>query len=587
MAIRVPTIEGPSVEQRPLATPMQRSSATPTLLQNNQPEQMGRALTELGAQIQQREDADALMRAETDIKGRYVEWEAAAKQRQGQQAWGITKDAGDWWDREAPKVGDNLTPSQRSAFDRGVQRLKVLSQGTFAQHEAVQRRESLTQSAQASIVGSINMAAANAGNPEVVAASKGDLLKRSQMLAQLNGWSPEMAEAKQAEYLTNFHKQILQNMVDRDPAAAEAYFKTNRGEISGSEHGEIEKTFKLGASMRRAQAFGDEVMTSGMDEAAALAEARKRYEGEDEKAAVLEVKTRFAERSGAREHAQRDAADEAWSIYGRTGNLSSIPASVLSRLDGKDLAAMRNDQQSRLDREANRADREANRAERAANRLPQTDWERYYALRREGLEDPQKFKQRDLRREFPYLGKAEREGLIDLQTKADKPDELKDSINLSQQLSDTHDILRLSGKQNEERRGRFDQVVGAAIRAEEVRLHKKLDYDARQQIIDKMIVQGTVTKDWWPDPTKRRYEVVGTPEEEAFVPNPVPAKPATKAAPAAAAPGRAASGMVVPAEPEITVPPAERAKIEDTLRRRNLPVTDDAVKRLYLRKVGV
>lgn len=240
MAIRVPTVNGPSVADDPLRPAFQRSSASPALLGNAQLQQAGRVMEEVGAQIQERADADELMRAETAIKGEYLKWEGEAKQRRGQQAWGVAKDAGDWWDQQSGKASEGLTSGRaKKLFAQEVARQKALSVGAFSAHEAGQRRASLDESAQASIVGSINMAAANPNDAALQATVKGDILRRNEMRAKLNGWSSEMADAKRMEYLTNYHKQVIQGLVRDTPEAAEAYFNANKAEIEGSQHAEV------------------------------------------------------------------------------------------------------------------------------------------------------------------------------------------------------------------------------------------------------------------------------------------------------------------------------------------------------------
>lgn len=260
MAIRVPTVTGPQVEERALQDGMQRTNVTPSMLSNPQLGDMGKVLADVGAQLQEREDADVLMRAETEIKGKYLEWEGEAKQRRGQNAWGVAKEAGEWWDKESGRVLETVSsPRAKALLQREVAKMRGISVGAFSGYEAGQRRESIAESAQASIVGSINMAAANPGNPELLAATKGDILKRTQMLAKVNGWAPEMAEAKQAEHLTNFHKQVLQGLVRDNPAAAEAYFNANKGEIEGSQHAEVGAFAAKATSARVGDATADAI----------------------------------------------------------------------------------------------------------------------------------------------------------------------------------------------------------------------------------------------------------------------------------------------------------------------------------------
>lgn len=240
MALRVPTVAGPSVADRPLQGGFQKSSASPGMLHNPQLAEAGRAMQEMGAVLQERQDADELMRAETAVKSKYLEWEGEAKQRRGQQAWGVAKEAGEFWDKQATEISKSITsPRARMLFEREVQKHRAQSVGAFSGFEAGQRRASLDESAQASIVQSINMAAANPSNIELLQSTKADILKRNQVRAQVNGWAPEMRDAKQAEYLTNFHKQVIQALVATDPTMAQAYFEANKAEIDGSQHAEV------------------------------------------------------------------------------------------------------------------------------------------------------------------------------------------------------------------------------------------------------------------------------------------------------------------------------------------------------------
>lgn len=236
---RVPATTGPTIGDQPLSSAgLSRTNPQPVI--NQQAADFGRQLQDVGAAIQERQDADLIMRAETDIKGKYLEWEGQAKQRKGQQAWGVAKEAAEWWDKEGAQVSDGLqNPIQKRLFAQTVAKMRAQSMGQFAGYEAGQRRESLDASAQASIVGSINLAAANPGNGELLTSAKQDILRRTDMLAKLNGWDTAVKDVKQAEYLTNFHKQVIQGLVRDNPAAAETYFQTNKAEIEGSQHAEV------------------------------------------------------------------------------------------------------------------------------------------------------------------------------------------------------------------------------------------------------------------------------------------------------------------------------------------------------------
>jgi hypothetical protein len=312
---RVPQVTGPSVAEQPLTGGFSRVNPQP--IQNTQLAEAGRAMFEIGTAIQERQDADLIMRAETEIKGKYLEWEAEAKQRKGQAAWGVAKDAASWWDENTSKTSESLeNPRQKRLFQRAIANLKVHSVGAFSGHEASERRASLTESAQASIVGSINLAAANPANPEVLSSSKQDVVKRTAMLAQLNGWDPAMRDAKQAEYLTNFHKQVIQGLVRDNPAAAKDYFETNKGEIEGSQHAEIGAFATKATATRAGESTADAIwQTSGpksdrdpvtldvMEQ-----QLRKQLAGNDE--AVKVGIAGLRERAGAFKDSRRERDDQ-------------------------------------------------------------------------------------------------------------------------------------------------------------------------------------------------------------------------------------------------------------------------------------
>lgn len=235
---RVPQVTGPSVAQQPITGGFARSPDQPIV--DRQTEELSRAMMTIGSAIQEREDADLVMRAEADIKSRYLEWEGEAKQRKGQAAWGVAKEAAGWWDENTTKISEGLqNPLQKRLFQQTVTQMRGQSIGAFSGYEAGQRRESLDASTQASIVGSINLAAANPQDPVLLQAAKQDLIKRNEMRAKLNGWDVAIRDAKQTEYLTNFHKQVIQGLVRDNPTAAETYFQANKAEIEGTQQAEI------------------------------------------------------------------------------------------------------------------------------------------------------------------------------------------------------------------------------------------------------------------------------------------------------------------------------------------------------------
>lgn len=544
---RVPTYDTPQVEQRALPGARESSIASPSLLGASADQQieMGQGLMRAGtgvanaaAVMQERENADMIFRAETALKDDYLKYEQGLRERRGQQAWGATRDTEAWFEEQAKKHKEGLgNDAQRYLFGKSFTRLRQSATASAAQWESEQRRVSLAESANASIVGSINLAAANAvdwysrpaapvqpeggkptttvgpdGVPEVsvpavevearrdpILGIKRDIINRVQVLSNLNGWSPERKEFEEAKHLTNLHKQVLQRLADRDPSTAREYFEANKAEINGSEYDNIDKVLKISETRGTAQAWVDR-LDPAQEERFALEAARIEFADKPEvrDAVVAEVKMRFNEKRQLREAAQKDAADQAWSIYSQTGSTKTIPASLIASMDGRDAETLRQHAENK-----------------AAGVSVKTNPETYYDLRTLASQDPESFRRVDLRKFINVLSPSDFQEMVKLQT--GKPDEQQDAATLTQQLSNTHDLMKWGGN-DKAKKGAFDKYVTDAINAEQRQRGKKLNYEERQAIIDKALIQGEVDGSGWLSDSMRYYEA--TPEQRAnFTPD--------------------------------------------------------------------
>ncbi len=235
-----------------------------------------------------------------------------------------------------------------------------------------------------------------------------------------------------------------------------------------------------------------------MSEADAIKKARKEYSGQQEEAAVLAVKTRFNERAQAIAGAQTAAADTAWGILAKTKRLDAVPPDVLSKMDGKVRLA--------LEKEAQQI---------ASGAATKTDPNTYYDLQTMAVREPEKFQGEDLRQFFPKLDQADREHFIKMQ----RPDNLPDAATLTQQLSNMHDQMGW-GSGDKAKKGMFDKSVTFAIEEEQRKRGSKLSLKERQEVIDRMVIDGEVVSGKWYQayPNKKLFEVFGTEDAKKFVP---------------------------------------------------------------------
>jgi hypothetical protein len=556
----------PSVQQQSIASPeLLGAGARQTQEAGNALLRAGAGLSNIAADMQQREDADMVFQAEAAFRESLIGFEQEALTRTGNKAWGITKDVDKWFQDNVAKYSEGLTNDrQRAIFNQTATKMKLPSIERFSSFENQQRVKSLEQSTNATLETLINSAATTAqmmnseefstagttqtgpdGQPvagplSALQSMKQDGLRRLEFYAADTGEDSSVTDLKKQLYTSKFHKQVIQARIDADPSSAKAYYEANKEEIAGAERLNLEELVRTGEMKVKAQSFADAALNDGLTEVDAIRQARESFQGQDEEFVVAEIKTRFGELSQAREGDQRQAADEAYDVFSRTGRLSSIPASVLNRMDGKTRLALRKEAQSM-----------------AEGRAIKTDDNVYYSLHQEAINKPAAFAKRDLRQVFDKLSPSDRQEMIKLQGKVQQPDELKDLRTYDQQLTLRYRDLGWDNKDTKQK-AQFERAANDAIVAEQVAKGKKLTFDEREKVLDRLLIQGGGT---WYSASKRLFEVQGTEDEAAFVRGLEPEKKT--------------SALIQ------SIPAVERQQIEQALRADGRPVTEQAILNLY------
>lgn len=315
---------------------------------------------------------------------------------------------------------------------------------------------------------------------------------------RLQGWSAQQVEAGMREVLSPGHAAVVASAVDAGKLDyAREYFKQVGGELTPQARLQLTKVLDAGDFEARTQDAADRLLAKHEgDAAAALAEVRATMSGKDEDATVQRIKAIDGERVQLRERAQKDASDQGWNFYARTGRLPA--PSIMAAMDGKDAVALRRTAQ---------AEAEA----RAAKSEVKTDPSIYYALTLAAATDP-KFKQEDLRRYFDKLSPTDRKHFIDLQAKVNKPDEAADVSTLEQQKRQLVDSLKLDKVQA----GVFSMEADKALRAAHAAKGNKLTDIERQKVLDRLVLQGETPGSLWGSNTVRAYQAQA--EGRAFTP---------------------------------------------------------------------
>lgn len=452
----------------------------------------GASIGNIAVRQQNQVNVDRVMQAEAALKDSAIEWETAARERQGTHAWGVTKDAQAFWEKQTNDIAAKLeNDEQKQVFKNSATALRQRSIEAFGRYESDQRQASVEESTKASIAGSIDLAARNPQDKNALAASKTDVLKRVQMLGQTNGWTPERLELETRQTLTALHGEVLQNLVDADPIAAREYLEANKADIAGTELDKFNNLVSTGEGRAKAQTATDRIMSQGLNQKDALAEARKLEDPETRDDVTARLKTRYNEIQAAQGERQKQVADAAWNVFSRTGKVEAIPSAILNELDGRTLQALKNAEQGGPS---------------------ESDWGKYYELRQQAMEDPAAFAARDLRQDFGSLKESERRQLITLQEKLRDPSNLPEAGSTEKQVEIAVNLFKLKKPQD---KGRLQSAVYSEIDAFTRQTGREPSYDERQGIIDRLLIEGEVPGIIF-DSDRRLFEVLGTEDEAAF-----------------------------------------------------------------------
>ena len=301
---------------------------------------------------------------------------------------------------------------QRRVFRQQAGQMLVQFGADVAQYRNRQHTAYQISTAEGTIATARDMASLESGNPEAVAQAQGAIKAAVYELGRLHGWSAQETLAKTVEQLSTMHASVATEAIQQGRIDyAKTYLEQVKAELTPQARMQLGAALKIGDTNARAQAFGDEVIGKGLTLSDALGEARKRFEGEAEVAAVREVKDRFGEQEIARALDVKAVGSAAWSAVMATGR---IPPTMLADLRAK---APEEERQIRDWLEAKQR-----RAKADAEGKQQTDMDVYYGLRRMAMDDPAAFSALDLRRSQPYLKDGDLKHLIEIQGSISKGD---------------------------------------------------------------------------------------------------------------------------------------------------------------------
>lgn len=462
-------------------------------------------------------DADAVNRAEIEFATSEQDFRAQLQERAGVNAYGVTKDTEKWvQDKYKATMSVLENDRQRKAFEARFAERALRLRGDAMNHESRQTKEAYAESRTAQVNLAISDAAAD---PTKVAESKLRIDTVLRDVAGIRGWTDEQYQSERMKFTSALHEQVIQTLNRQNPASAKAYFEENKGEIDGTKHNTIMKVYEASDRLTRVQDFADKV--SGMTIEQQMAEARKTFSGEDEKDAILEIKTRYNDKQALIKEDNDKKFNDAWTIAIDQGRgIKGIDPQVWATMDPKDKVSIQRELEHRSDRAYTLSQRNA------GERSTKTDNNVWGGLYQLSVNNPQEFVGLDLRRYMPWLSSSDFQELTKRQATVkdglSKPEKIKRMSTIDNQIMETANAAGLfATSKTKDFRAEFIKKANNAILTEARAKGKDADQltdEETQKVLDRMLIKGEVDGSGWiSDDKKFAFQL--KPEEQAnFIP---------------------------------------------------------------------
>lgn len=511
----------------------------------------GRAIAQVANVFEsRRNDADDIQFAELDSELTKVKntVQAQVSEKKGKDAINSRQFINEQWERATK-------PILEKANDRVKQRLSAASlaysgqlDGFAIKHEQQQIQEYDNQVTSASIESAQDDALINYTNPEIIEMSLFKVESVIRRNGERQGSAPEVIEANIQQAKSSTHSKVLSRMVNSgEDLSAKNYYERYKDQFTGADQARAESVLEESSIRGESQRRSDEILIKYDSQPEALEAARKIQDPKLRDETVRRVKSRFAEKKELDRQAEEERFTNAINTIEASGSTEEIP-----REDWAQFSLPERNGLIKYAQDSKRGIR------------PSTEWETYYDLKTQASvsgKSREKFMQTNLMKFRDRLADDEFKELVKLQTDLRQgkgaPKDL-DGFRSDNQI--VNDIMRSAGINPNPNPGTDEskevallrQQIETQVKVYQDRTGKKITNDELTNIANTMLTQVVTDRGFIFDTTKRVFEL--GPEDQVSV--------------------RIED-----------VPTAERTKIESSFRRRNIPVTDDKIVDMYIRKL--
>lgn len=277
MAIQIPTIDGPRVQQRALGAPQVRAQPVDTSAFDLGQQALGAAGKIFQKSI---EDADtaAVLAADEQLtrwqQQAFYNPETGVYSRKGQNALNITNETMESFEKTAGGISDTLNPRQRARFNELVSRKRQGINADLNQWEYRQREQYYNDVDRGQIETSMQGAALAYNRPADVAGYKAKINAVLASQARRNGLSEETLQANMLAAGSSVESSVIGRMVADNPYAARDYFQTAQAGMTAEDQVRASNLIERGIKSReiearQAQAIYRGELTSTVQDASA------------------------------------------------------------------------------------------------------------------------------------------------------------------------------------------------------------------------------------------------------------------------------------------------------------------------------
>lgn len=360
-----------------------------------------------------------------------------------------------------------------------------------------------------------------------------------------NGLSTEEIAQKESQLVSSTHKEIINRMLTNDEdMSAQEYYQVIKEEVKGTDLADVEKAIEAGSLRGNSQRFVDGLLKEGLSETQALARARTIKDPKLRDATVERTRNEFNIKEAAERQELEDKHVNALNVIDKRG--VKVVADLQKLPGWNDMTVgQRNSLESYME-------------SKILGKDTTTDPQTYYNLKTMASVPATKdaFVKMNLMEKRTSLSASDFKQMVDLQSqlrqgKGEAEKVLNGWRSDDQVVKDVAESAGINPKNKNF--NEFSYRVEQAQIAEQERLGRKLN-NIELADLTKRLTMPIVTKErwYWSDDEKKIFEA--TDEELQNI-------------------------------KYKDVPSTEKVKIENSLRKMNRPVSEEAVRSLYVNKL--